>query len=277
MSEQIITFPSRMQVKMRGRSISEMRATLRGFRTSIVGSITEALKASTVELIDVGDYPEEHITTSDGSMNWQKATSEDRIYGQIGIRRVSYSSGDVYNMSVDCPRCDNGFIQEVDLRSIEDGGDILLWGFESEKNRESFKQGIPFSGEVGGKLVKWRMLYGEDEALIEKISKKNPKQDTEELGLNMRIVEVEGIHRNDVPGWIKSMGDDWIQLSEMMNEASAGVDLVVEGMCPHCNATGDYALPFDAEFWVPAVTRAKTRRDRRREKAMMKRSQKTDL
>lgn len=273
MSEEIIVFPSRMKVKMRGRSISEMRTTLKGFRTSIVGSITEALKSSTVELVDVGDYPDARIVGPEGSVNWSKATAEDRIWGSIGIRRVSYSSGNSYNMSVNCTRCDNVFVNEVDLRSIDNGGDILIWEFEDEGDRKSFKEGLPFEGKICGKIVKWRMLYGDDEGLIEKIAKNNPQNDTEELGLNMRIVEVEGMDRNDVPGWLKTLGDDWIILTEMMNEASAGVDLIVEGRCPHCNASGDYTLPFDAEFWVPAIMSAKTRRDRRREKAMMKRNQ----
>lgn len=271
MSEEIITFPTRMQVKMRGRSISEMRATLRGFRTSIVSSITEALKASTVELIDVGDYPDDHIAGPDGTVKWGRATSEDRIFGQMAVRRLSYSSGDTYNMSVSCSRCDSEFVHEVDLRTMADGGDILTWEFEDEEDRKAFKSGIPFDGEVGDKLVKWRLLYGDDETLIEKIGKRDSNVDTMDLTLNSRIIEVEGIHRNDVPAWIKKLGDDWITLNEMMNEASCGVDLVVEAACPSCGHGGDYSIPFDAEFWVPAIVTAKAIRERRRQAAMMKR------
>jgi hypothetical protein len=270
MSEEIITFPTRMKVKMRGRSISEMRDTLRGFRNSIVGSHTEALKASTIELVESGDYPEERIAGPDGTVNWGKATSEDRIFGIIAVRRLSYSSGNTYKMQVTCGRCDKEFVREVDLRTIEDGGDLLKWEFEDEEDRESFKHGIPFEGEVGGKLVKWRMLYGDDELLIEKIGSKDPNIKIEEIGMNMRIVDVEGIHRNDVPGWIKTLGDDWITLNEMMNETSAGVDLMVDGKCPWCNASKEYSVPFDVEFWVPAMQTTKLRRDRRRAAALEK-------
>lgn len=264
MSEEIITFPTRMKVKMRGISISEMRSMLQSFRVSIIGSHTDVLKTATVELVDVGDYPEEHIVGKDGTVDWLKATSEDRIWGIMSMRRISYPSGDSYKMAVNCNRCDKEFVRDVDLRSIEDGGDILVWEFENEEHRSAFKNGIPFEGRLGDKTIKWRMLYGEDEALIEKISTSNPNAATDELGMNARIVEVEGMHRNDVPAWVKTISSEWFDLTDMMAEATAGVDLMVEGRCPFCNAVDDYSVPFDLEFWIPAVQKTKDRRSRRR-------------
>ena len=267
MSE-IITFPTRLQIEMKSRSISELRGTLEGFKNSIVESHTAALEASTVKLISVGDYPEDRITGDDGNVNWAKATSEDRLGGLIATRILSFSDGAHYKMDVNCSQCPKIFTKSVNLKRIEEGGDIVFWEFENEEHREAFKQGVPFEGKLGDKLVKWRMLYGKDEALIERIAQNNPDANTDDLTLNMRIVEVEGMHINDVDKWLKTLGDDRIELIDMMADASAGIDLVIDTSCPWCNSDQEAAIPFGLEFWIPVVAPQRDRRRRRREKAL---------
>lgn len=267
MSE-IITFPTGMQVEMRARSISELRKTLDGFRDSIVESHTAALEGATVKLVSVGDYPEQRISGPEGSVNWMGATTEDRIFGLIATRIVSFDKGRHYQMGCYCERCDKKYTRLVDLRRVEDGGDLVCWGFEEEHNRLAFKEGRPFEGKIGEKLVKWRMAYGDDELLIERISQGDPNARTEELNLNSRIVDVEGMHRGDVLKWIETLGDERIALQEMMQEASAGVDTIIDTKCPWCHATGESTIPFDLEFWVPVVANERNRRKARRNKAL---------
>ncbi|MCP4568960.1 MAG: hypothetical protein GY841_15400 [FCB group bacterium] len=269
MSE-IIQFPTRMQVEMHGRSVSELRETLKGFKSSLVASQTAALEAASVKIISIGDYPEDRITKDDDQVNWEKATSEDRIYGLKATRLLSFSDGAHYKMENNCERCDKKFVKKVDLRRVEDGGDIVCWEFEYEEHRDAFKRGVPFEGKLRDRLIKWRLLYGEDEAQIERIAQNNPNANTSDLTFNMKIVEVEGMHRNDVDAWLKTLGDERIELQDMMAEASAGVDLVVDAQCPWCDCVQDATIPFDLEFWIPVVQTQRDRRRRRREKALKK-------
>jgi len=273
MSE-IITFPTRMKVEMQGRSVAEFRSTLKGMRNSIVQSHTAALEAATAKLVDVGDYPESRILGPEDSVNWLQATTEDRIWGLIGTRVNSYGDGANYNMKVQCDRCPKSYTRRTDLRPIEDGGDLVIWGFEKDEHREAFKQGLPFEGKLGERGIKWRMAYGTDEELIEKLSKDNPNAETDDLNLNCRIVEVEGMHRNDVMSWIRKLGDDRIALTDLMSEASAGVDLVVDTRCPWCNSDGEATIPFDLEFWIPVVAAERDRRRRRKDAALIRMAEK---
>jgi hypothetical protein len=260
-----------MQVEMRARSISELRDTLRGFKDSIVSSHTAALKSATKRLVSIGDYPPGRVEASEGEgVNWLKATTEDRIFGLIATRIISFDAGKHYRMECTCERCDRKHTKNVDLRRIEDGGDLVCWDFEDEKHREAFKNGAPFEGKLGEKTVKWRMAYGEDELLIERLCQNNPKAKTDELNLNARIVEVSDMHRNDVMKWIESMGDERIDLQDLMAEATHGVDLVINVKCPWCNGPGESTIPFDLEFWIPMVATERDRRQRRRDKALLR-------
>ncbi len=268
--QKIIEFPTRMRVEMRGRSISEMRTTLSNLRDSIVGTHSAALNAATVKLVDKGDYPEARITGKDGGVNWLKATSQDRIYGLIAIRILSFENGSHYRMDCNCDRCDKKYTHDVDLNRLEDGGDIVCWEFEHEEHREAFQNEVPFEGKLGDKAIKWRTSFGEDESLIERISQNNPKAKTDELSLNTRIVEIEGIDRNDVPKWIEGLGDERIEIEDIMSEATAGVDLVVDTQCPWCKRKEETSIPFDLEFWIPVVVSERNRRHKRKTRALAK-------
>ena len=270
MSE-IIEFPSGMKVEMRARSISELRETLKGFRDSICESHTAALEGATAKLVDVGDYPPDRVTASGGGgVKWSGATTEDRIYGLMATRIISFDKGAHYDMECTCERCDKKYMRKVNLHRVEDGGDIVVWGFDNEDHRKRFNEGIPFEGKLGDKLVKWRMAYGDDELLIERVAQGNPNAKTDDLNLRTRIVEVEGVHNNDVMKWIESLGDERIDLQDMMSEATHGVDLVIDTKCVWCNASQEATIPFDLEFWIPMVAAERNRRRRRRDKALMK-------
>ncbi len=271
----IFTFPSGMKVEMRARSITKLRETLQKFKTdSIIGAQTAALQEATVKLVDVGDYLSDRIAGPDGSVNWIDATSEDRIAGLMATRIISFADGKHYKMECTCGRCDKKFVRNTDLRRIEDGGDIVYWNFEKEVDQRAFKEGRPFEGKLGDKLIKWRMLYGRDEELIERVSQNDPNAITEDLNLNARIISVEGIERNDVMGWISEIGDDRIGLEDMMSESSHGVDLTVDIKCPWCNNNDESSVPFDLEFWIPVVEKGKVLRRRRRNKALAKKGKK---
>jgi len=269
MSE-IITFPSRMKVEMRGRSISELRETLKGFRDSICESHTAALEGATVRLVEIGDYPEGRIVAEDGvGVNWLKVTTEDRLFGLMATRIISFDKGANYQMECTCARCDKPYIRKVDLRPIDEGGEILVWNLEGEENLKRFKDGNPFEGKLRDKLIKWRMAYGEDEALIEKVSQSNPNAKTDDLTLRARIIEVEGLNNNDIMSWLSGLGDERIDLQDMMAETTHGVDLVVDTKCAWCHAAQEAAIPFDLEFWIPMVAAERNRRRRRRDKALL--------
>lgn len=262
-----------MEVEMRARSVSELRQTLSGFRDSLVGAQTAALEGATVKLVSPGDYPVERIAGVDDSVNWIKATTEDRLYGLLATRVISFEKGRHYRMENACERCPKKYMHDVDLRRVEDGGDIVVWEFEDDDHRDRFKKDIPFEGMLGDKLVKWRMAYGEDEQLIERVSDGNPNAKTDELSLRTRIVEVEGINSNDISKWLESLGDERLELQDMMSEATHGVDLVVDTKCVWCNSSQEATIPFDLEFWIPVVARERDRRRDRRDKALMRAAQ----
>jgi hypothetical protein len=260
MANRIFTFPSRLQVELKGRSITGMKETVNQMSTSLVDAHTKALQDATVKMIDPGPYDQSKIADSNGRIQWLNALSEDRLYGLIATRLVTYPEGNLYNMQIACLRCPNKTPHQANLLNEPDG-DLLVYEMP-EESYELFKSQQPFEVSVEGQKVLWRQLTGKDEKLIEKLARQDPNADTDDLAMGLRIIEIEGVHANDKMDWIKGLGAERLELQDDMSEQTCGVDTVIDVVCQHCKSRFEAPLPFDADFWVPL----QKFRDRRRQR-----------
>lgn len=266
-STTIITFPSRMQVEMKGRSVSQMRATMKSAGRSIADALTEALRDSTVRLVDTGDNPPDHVQGSNGGVDWLGACIEDRIYGLKSLRILSYPEGHKAAVQIACQRCPERFGWNVDLRDYPEG-DLLITHLDDEA-AEKYRAGEPFEIDVAGKHIKYRMLNGKDEKSIEKLGRRDPDMDTIEVQTAMQIIEIDGVHPNDKRAWLRKLGEEAIDLQVAMAEAAFICDTTVEVYCPHCQTRFEIMVPFgQADFWIP-LEKARTARQRLREKLLV--------
>ena len=266
MGQQTFDFPSGMRVEMRGRSIAEMKATLKAMVSGTTEAATNALTASTVKLVDQGPYPD-NIKAEDGGVNWGKALAGDRLAGLVNMRIVSYApKGHIYDMMLQCKRCPEQFGWSADMRP-EPEGDILVYQFEEEA-RKRFTEGKPSEYTVAGKVVTFVPHLAEHEKQTESLAKN--EDDVDEIGLLFRIQSVkdaetgEEMHRNDIRAWLGNLGLELQVLQEAMAEADCGIDTTIDVYCPKCMSKYETALPFvAADFWVP-----QTRMRDRRQKAL---------
>ncbi len=263
MTNRIFTFPTGMQVEMKGRSISGMKATVNDMMSSLVNAHTKALEDATAKLVDPGPYDPEEIAGPNDTVKWLDALSEDRLYGLIATRLVTYPEGHIYQMEIACMRCPNKTPHKTDLRNEPDG-DLLVYEMPEEA-LEKFKQGEPFEVTVLDKKVTWKQLTGKHERIVEKLARQEPNADTDDLAMGLRIIEIEGLHRNDKMDWIKGLGAERITMQDDMSEQTCGVDTVIDVVCQHCKSRFEAALPFDADFWVPLQKFRDRRRRRLRE------------
>ena len=230
-------------------------------RGGMVDTQTEALKDATVRLVDPGYYKQESIS-SNSVVDWGKAITEDRLYGLIATRVVSYTNGHEYNMEISCSHCGGKLAWYYDLRPVsEEGGELVVVNF-TEKNGEIFRSGEPFEMDFMGKKIKWKMLTGQEESVIEKLGLQDPDMDTDDLSMAMRLKEVEGVDPTDKVSWIANMGEERLDLQTMMEDSACGLDTVMEVFCKACQTRNESPLPFDADFWVPLGKLRKKRRER---------------
>jgi hypothetical protein len=258
---QVFTFPSGMQVELQGRSISSMKKTIEKMRGGMVATQTEALQDATVRLVEPGYYKNERIA-SGGRVNWDNALSEDRVYGLLATRCVSYTDGHEFNMEISCGNCGVRMPWFYDLRPVNDGGELVVYHF-TEEDGEIFRSGEPFEGVFMGKKIKWGMLSGHDEGVIEKLGMQDPDLDTDDLSLAMRIKELEGVDPSDKVQWISELGEERLELQEMMEDHGCGLDTMMSVFCKTCQTRDETPLPFGiADFWVPLTKIRKRRRER---------------
>jgi len=257
---QVFTFPSRMQVEMRGRTISAMKRTIEKLRGGLVDAHTEALEDATVKLIDAGDYPHNTISNAQGGVQWMNAIAEDRIYGLLATRMVTYKDGHEYNMELACLRCNERLGWSEDIRTAPEGSLVIY--HMTEENAKIFKSGEPFELNFMGKQIKWKMLVGKDESVIEKLGRQDPDVDTDDLSLAMRLKEIEDVNVSDKVSWVASLGEERLDLQALMEEQACGLDTMMDVFCTQCQGRFEHPLPFDADFWVPLGKIRKRRRAR---------------
>lgn len=258
---QVFTFPSGMQVEMKGRSISAMKKTIEKMGGGMVGTQTSALEDATLRLVNPGFNDPGKIASGTG-VNWPNALAEDRVYGLIATRIVSYEKGYEYNMEISCSYCGNRIGWYFNLHPHDqEEGELLVYPFAPE-NGEIFKSGEPFEIEFMEKKIKWNMLTGKDEDVIEKLGMQDPDLDTDDLSLAMRLKEIEGVDPNDKVAWVEDLGEERLDLQGMMEEQGCGIDTIMEVFCKSCQKRSEQPLPFDADFWVPLDKVRKRRRAR---------------
>lgn len=258
-------FSSGLQVEFRGtrnEDYGALRTTLNDKGQS--AAITELLNACTEKILIPGLFP---VLGEDGKPNWAKAYSGDRLEAAIAIKIESFPEGHRHHMDLQCPLCPDRipeFHTVVDLRSIEDGGELLYYPMEPQV-LEQLKIANQFEATIDGKLVKYRLTTGEDEERLETLIANNQltTKNTDVANAWQRIDEVEGVHPNELIRWLEELPVYLMdELEDAFDFVEGGVEVTFGCTCPRDHKFRG-VVPFDVSFFRPQRGMRKRRAERR--------------
>lgn len=155
-------------------------------------------------------------------------TATDRMLLLVSIRRASL--GDMYRTKIKCPSCSEESHVALDLSSLE------TREMSDPKKRE-------FESELSsGKVVKWHVMTGADEAWLQTQRKRSRSEgDLITLAMLSRVDEVDGepLDREKqlrrAIDCVKSMkARERVELRNLFTEVEGFVDTNVEYECPKC-------------------------------------------
>ena len=180
---------------------------------------------------------------------WHKVLVCDRFVALLGIRIATHGSD--YTFKTHCQKkeggCDHRFEWGIDLEK-----QLPIFDLPAE-SRDAIKAGTNrFETVRDGKRVTFKLLTGEDEWKGGKKLAENKNQ-LMTVALGNRILEIEGVHRSGIDGWLKRLGlDEQLELLADFEKVDGGVETSLEIECPECERPFEVSPPFvGADFWLP--------------------------
>jgi hypothetical protein len=214
------------------------------------------LSACWVKTTNAGPYS--FVEEGDKAPPWGKILVCDRFYALVAIRIATYGAD--YAFPVQCPAtpCRTKFDWEINLER-----DLEVYDLPEESVEKVASGSAVFETSVGGELVRFKLMTGEDERRAGRIITKNRDQ-LMTTALSSRIVEVGDLSRTtEIDKFLKELDLDlqW-DLLRAFEEVDGGVEQVIEIECPECSLQFEVTLPFEGEgFWIPSTRKqAKSRR-----------------
>lgn len=220
------------------------------------------LDACTLKVLDEGPY---QGVVVDGKINWRKALLGDVMAAFFGLRIVSYAKGKDYPLDFTCPFCGEYVHWEADLRTIENGGDIIDYPLDAEV-AELIAAGRHPCVEIDEHVIDFRLQTVEDFLYVQKLPSAS-KKEIRALSFIRRMVDIIGPsikNPNDRGRWLRHMDNNQAMiLQDAMSDADPGVDSSVDVTCPGCHKESEVTIPFDQYFFIPRDAQKRKRANRK--------------
>ena len=273
MSEQYtidITCPSGLAIRVRGLGgaefdLYENKDVLHSNRLK-----TQLLEQCTVEVLHIPAFYDAEKVRGSRNLNWDEVLTCDRMYATFEIRKAGdRKEGHLYHAKFHCDndRCnDPHYNRKVDLNELPV---IEL----SDEAKECLARGVnefPYTLEDGDVVVT-RLLFGRDEAKIEKQRKldKEQRMTTSMIPHIVRVETMDGAVITDaveMRRWIRSrIGNDWFEVWSAIDTQDGGIDTNFETYCPECGNPFDEDFNVGTDFLNPSN---KANRKKRRQKRL---------
>lgn len=241
-------------------------------KTQMEKVLQQVMGRCTVAVVDPGPYSD---FKEGDKPDWNKMLQGDYIDAMLQLRKISYKEGaSILIPSIKCPSCREMFSWEINSDE-----DLRRQSLPAE-SAERFKTGKPFSFEVDGCRVEFRLSTGETMKLYTRGAKQFRGREAA-CAIRSQITDVydqsgKKIERREIMDWIDGddghskkfpglMSDDAEVIRDQFDRVDTGVDLEIEATCPQfeCGATVWVDLPFDTIF-LPGKGIQKRKMERRR-------------
>lgn len=259
-----LSLPSGLKVKVRALTLDDDAVV---FSKKEADSIffevcLDLLDACTIEVLDPGPHK---TAVVDGKIDWRKALIGDAMSAFFGLRIVSYDDGNKYELDFTCPFCGEYISWWADLRTVEEGGDIIDYPIADEV-KESVEAGNALMVEIDDHIVEFRLQTVEDFLHSQKLSI-DDKKNVRSLAFIRRTVDLTGPsikNPNDKARWLRGLDSNQAKkLQDAMNDVDPGIDSSVDVTCPNCLKESEVTVPFDAYFFIPRDAQKKRRASRK--------------
>jgi hypothetical protein len=200
------------------------------------------LSACWEKTLDAGLY-----AFHDGKVNWDDVLVGDSTYALVRVRIETH--GPLYQFKIQCQSemCRHQIEWEEDLDKLP------VRKLEKEL-REFFVRGnkIPVKLPKAGKMLRYRLPTGRDQKKI--LRMRNQHQgELSALQLYMRIVDIEGVHENDVFNFIGDLsGADADFLRDQFDTNDFGIETTLQIDCQECGLEMVMDLPLGDTFFSPS-------------------------
>jgi hypothetical protein len=157
------------------------------------------------------------------------------------LRAISYHGEGDYDFDVKCEcgatvKWTINLHKDLPVRKITPEADQM---FRSKKS---------WTVTVQGKKVNFRIGVAKDQILANKL-KQTHKDKPTEIGLSLRIVDIEGVDRAKLLDWISDLtAGEADVLQEAFDAIEPGVETDIEVQCQECRQEFTVALPFGQFF-----------------------------
>lgn len=185
------------------------------------------------------------------SIDVEQLLSGDRNAILIAIRITGY--GKEYDVTVQCPACDEEFKHTFDLAKLE----IKPLGQQPlESNKNAFEYVLPISN----KRVVFKLLTGADERDITVMQERMKKatgvhgpENPVTTRLFFQVLQIGSeTDRNKLSQIIKNLpAMDSRKLRKYIDDMSPGVQMEQGVTCPACGELREVTVPFGTEFFWP--------------------------
>jgi hypothetical protein len=239
MTEILVECPSGLKGKVRGLKAKELNILSDRKSVRSGEALDRLIQACWIETLDNGPY------AFDGKPNWDVVLQADRFVTLMKIRTATYPE-ESYPFDVVCqnPGCSAKIAWEIDLDK-----DLPIKAF-SQQVVDTLKSGKPFTTQVAGKLVSWKLANGADE----KRAAKKATSPSITQALMMRITAIDGIDRLATERWLEELDvADCRNLLAEMSSVDGGVSTNIEIECNTCGTEQEVDLPFSAAFFMPPM------------------------
>jgi hypothetical protein len=245
-----VKFPSGAVIELRAMTVKDenMLASTRASRRN--EAMDRLLGRCTESVVDPGPYKDLGEKPS-----WTDMLMGDRLWGLIALRKISYKDGDEFAFMTQCPECRKKFEWELNLSK-----DLYVQELP-EDSAKRFKESVPFETTICGKLIKFRLSTGRDEARFSKLKDRHKGGRDSSLSMDIRIIDVEGVERRKVIDWLETLSTgEAEEIREAFDDVDCGVDTDIEVECVGCDLEYEVPLPFDRLFMLSRGARMKMKR-----------------
>jgi hypothetical protein len=268
MRSEVFDLPSGLKLEMRGIGLAEENILASADRRAgeeILDRVFAACWRATAE-------PGPYKMAPTAPPPWPDLLQCDRFVLMLGLRRLSYKDGNLYEVEVYHDECDHRFPWEVDLAK-----DLPIRLLDADAV-ERVRAGTPFECRIADRVVHYKLAASRDLQFVEKLQEEFPDR-LMAATLRARLVDVEGVEKRDLMDWLDGAngtstkfpgltGDEAEELRDAYDRVDGGIDTDVEVQCrrPTCRKTFVYTIPFGRGFLMPS--RGITARKRARLRGM---------
>ncbi len=239
----LITCPSGLSGEIRKYKVREenMLADAKKARSGNV--LTDVLSSIWTKTVDPGPYE-----LVDGKVDWSKVLMGDHLFTTVQMRMMT--KGSVYLFRPQCSACRHKFDWEVEL------GKLPVQRLSDESSR-IFTSGNRFETTLGDTKIWFKLLQADAQERYLVNRKEYPKEQAS-AALLMQILEVEGVNKAQLSGWVVNLDSDLAdELRASFDEVGCGIETEIEVECPVCDNIDEIDLPFDPRRYFAPLRKKK--------------------